>query len=1523
MKTSLVTNKLNTRFFITTTKMKLLTLLMVFLSSWGWGQTVTVGSGTSQGNKLPVVPYFGFSYSQQIVLKTDVNTSGLITKLRFYSTGTALTNSNNWTIYLGHTSKTAFSSNTDWIASSAMTQVFSGIVPTPSTTAGWYEIDINDVFVYNNIDNLVVAVDENATGDAGSSSANYFRIWTTPVSNRGIYYQSDATNPDPTSISLSGTRTSYIAQMQLELAPAPTCYTPNALTSSSITYQSATIGWTAPASGTSPSNYEYEVRTSGAAGSGATGLVASGTTTAPTVSASITGLSAATAYSYYVRSNCGGGDYSAWSGAGTFVTGCDIPNNPGAISSTSPSSTGVTLNYTAATPTPTSYILFFTTGASATAIPTLVNGTSYSNLTGYTFGSDSYTCITNSSVSPISLSGGTSNTQYNYFLYSKSSTNSCSGAPYYSTGVTISNVTCAAAPTAPVNSSITVNSATVSWTASLVGGGFGTINYSLEVYTDLGYTNAISGSPFSMGTTTTQNLTGLTASTIYYYRIVANNGVCNSAYLTGSLITSCDVENAPTNIQTFATFTGSAPSPVCWSEATSSAVAAPSVLTIANSEWLNSTGFANTGSNVGVKTNLYGTDSDDWLISNQINLGNTPGLYRLKYNMAVTSYNGTSSVSSLGTHIVRLVISTDGGTTWSSANTIKTYTGSASYSNTGLTEYINLTNYSGIIKIAFVATTSSSTPDIDFHIDDFGIELIPSCFEPTAITISSITNSTATLSWTAPATAPGSGYDVYYSTTNTAPSAGTTPSASVASGTSYAFTGLTSNTTYYSWVRSNCGASDVSLWVASASFTTLQIPATVPYSTNFNTNDFTFVNGTQTNKWAYGTAVGNTGSSIYVSNDNGVTNAYSNGSSSVVQVYRDIAIPAGATIAQFSFDWLGNAESCCDYTRVWLVPVSFFPTAGSQITSGTGRIQVGSNFNSQTTWQTYTNNSLDISGFANTTMRLVFEWRNDGSQGPNPPGAIDNISFKVPYVWTGTTSTDWATTTNWNLGAIPPSTDNIVIPSSGVNIFPVATSLTIAAGATMTLNANAQLTVNGTLTNNGTLTLESGATLVQGTGNTVTGSGTFNVKQALTGAGGATPSGRFWYLGSPVSTANSGVFNAAGNNRLWTYSETALAYNTEITDNTTALSPMQGAVVRLGASETSVFTGGLLNTGDYTSSLTRTGTTDSKRGYTLLSNPYPSYLDWSAAYTAAVATNANISSTIWYRSFGGSNMVFDTYNATGAVAISNSGGTTTQYIPPMQAFWVYNPNDGTSGSLTFSNSMRSHQSNGGLKSSTDFPAFVRLNLENDGAIDQTVLYFDNNAAAGYDNFDSDKMMLANAAQVYSFVDNKKLAINGMKSIKANKQVPLTVEFPTAKSYSFNATEVVMTDGIVILEDRLTKVFQDLTMNPVYNFDAAAGTDADRFVLHFQPNGGVAGIETAADNGIAIVSNASGLVTITLSEELPAMGTIQIIDINGKVIATLAINEQTTTMNINAATGVYHVLVDSSAKVARKKIVITK
>jgi hypothetical protein len=89
---------------------------------------------------------------------------------------------------------------------------------------------------------------------------------------------------------------------------------------------------------------------------------------------------------------------------------------------------------------------------------------------------------------------------------------------------------------------------------------------------------------------------------------------------------------------------------------------------------------------------------------------------------------------------------------------------------------------------------------------------MPSCFAPTAVTSSNVAFS-ATIGWTAPATVPANGYEVYYSTSNVAPTSSTvlnstnsTPSTT----TSAQLTTLASNTTYYVWVRSNCSSTDKS-----------------------------------------------------------------------------------------------------------------------------------------------------------------------------------------------------------------------------------------------------------------------------------------------------------------------------------------------------------------------------------------------------------------------------------------------------------------------------------------------------------------------------------------------------------------------------------------------------------------------------------------------------------------------------------------------------------------------------------------
>ena len=74
-------------------------------------------------------------------------------------------------------------------------------------------------------------------------------------------------------------------------------------------------------------------------------------------------------------------------------------------------------------------------------------------------------------------------------------------------------------------------SATFGWTLGSEGQGTEDITYTLEVYTDAGYTTPVTGSPFTNLTGTSQEVAGLSLDTQYFYRVKANNGVCDSDYI--------------------------------------------------------------------------------------------------------------------------------------------------------------------------------------------------------------------------------------------------------------------------------------------------------------------------------------------------------------------------------------------------------------------------------------------------------------------------------------------------------------------------------------------------------------------------------------------------------------------------------------------------------------------------------------------------------------------------------------------------------------------------------------------------------------------------------------------------------------------------------------------------------------------------------------------------------------------------------------------------------------------------------
>jgi hypothetical protein len=99
------------------------------------------------------------------------------------------------------------------------------------------------------------------------------------------------------------------------------CFPPTALTAGALTSGSVSVNWTAPA--TAPAGgYEYYYST-GAAPNATT--VPLGTTGSAVTTANIGGLSPSTNYCFWVRSNCSGGDSSAWSLSVCFMTLAGVP----------------------------------------------------------------------------------------------------------------------------------------------------------------------------------------------------------------------------------------------------------------------------------------------------------------------------------------------------------------------------------------------------------------------------------------------------------------------------------------------------------------------------------------------------------------------------------------------------------------------------------------------------------------------------------------------------------------------------------------------------------------------------------------------------------------------------------------------------------------------------------------------------------------------------------------------------------------------------------------------------------------------------------------------------------------------------------------------------------------------------------------------------------------------------------------------------------------------------------------------
>jgi len=342
----------------------------------------------------------------------------------------------------------------------------------------------------------------------------------------------------------------------------------------------------------------------------------------------------------------------------------------------------------------------------------------------------------------------------------------------------------------------------------------------------------------------------LNYSTTYFWKVVAYNGSGDGpASVIRSFTTLADPTLTPPIIEPFATYP-----PLNWTE-TTGLLANPSVLTGTTSTWL-SDNFANAiGGSISARVNIYGTSIDEWMITPPINLGDGSINYNLIFDLALTLYADTGPAETDGIDDkFAVVISTDNGVTWSSANILRLWDNAESayiynnISNTSETVTIDLSAYSGIVKIGFYGESTVSNADNDLFVDNFSVQEATACLSPSALTATSITTTSATLGWTENGTATL--WDLEVVTYGTTPT-GTPTHSNVTN--PYTVTGLTHSTAYQFYVRADCGG-DNSTWIGPYAFSTLCAPHSIiieGFETIFPPTCWSLYNNGLGNNWQH------------------------------------------------------------------------------------------------------------------------------------------------------------------------------------------------------------------------------------------------------------------------------------------------------------------------------------------------------------------------------------------------------------------------------------------------------------------------------------------------------------------------------------------------------------------------------------------------------------------------------------------------------------------------------------------------
>ncbi|MEI8048228.1 MAG: LamG-like jellyroll fold domain-containing protein [Bacteroidota bacterium] len=457
----------------------------------------------------------------------------------------------------------------------------------------------------------------------------------------------------------------------------------------------------------------------------------------------------------------------------------------------------------------------------------------------------------------------------------------------------------------------------------------------------------------------------------------------------------------------------------------------------------------------------------------------------------------------------------------------------------------------------------------------------------------------------------------------------------------------------------------------------------------------------------------------------------------------------------------------------------------------------------------------------------------------------------VTDTWTGVTSHDWNTPTNWSTNLVPTSSANVAIPDVTndpiVNQDPASfarcNNMIIEAGGVVTIAPGKALTVNGTLINN---TGNAGLVInsaTEGTGSLIHNSDNVPaiVKIYITGSTNLEEK-KFHLVSIPAKAINptSGLFLGSYLYKLDATQQEAsnsYYYGKWVGLGTSTATPInlnQGYMVYwpLNTPGTNTFYGNL-NNGDFSCAVTgHTGTYT----FNLVPNPYSSAVNWGAA--AGWTKSAGIGGTCYVWGSNAGNYEYIQLNSP------------TGIIPIGQAFIVMVSNE-ASPILTVKNAARVHSAQAFYKSTEEINNQLSIKADANGYSDVTRVAFNAGASEDFDlQTDGLKMFgLEDAPQLYTLSVNQKYSINSLPELNGDKSVPMNFEttYGGDVTLAFSGMESFPATLALKLEDKLTNQLINLRQQPTYTFAHLPANANDRFVLHFGSATGIGEPQTSEGN----------------------------------------------------------------------------